>query len=113
MFLRSVLIILLKKYEIFLKSKILKTLQSPAFLFSWALLLKLMITGLSFADCLGALVILTALELGWIIKHKFPEQPDLFHEMSILQLQLTSLDQKTESIQSDVTSLKFGLNHKR
>jgi hypothetical protein len=96
-----------------LKSKLIKLLENQTVLFTWALLIKLMLTGLSLTDCLGALAILSAILLAKVVSNKYPKQPDLYQEMAVMQMHIDQLIKDYESVESDLTSLKFGLNHKR
>lgn len=78
----------------------------------WALFLKLIFSGLSISDCLGALILLITTQAVRIVDYNFPKRPDLFVEMDALKKLNQDLLQKTDELERDVTGLKFGMARK-
>jgi len=89
----------------------LKENQIPILL--WVLVAKLLYTGLTLSDCLGALVILASMLLSKIVTYLYPKRPDLYHELSLIQQELKVLTSKSDDLGHDVAGLKFGLSQKR
>ncbi len=75
--------------------------------------MKLCYTGLTLTDCLGALIILAFTQVARIIDYVYPKRPDLFQELSLVQDELKQIKSKSDDLEHDVTSLKFGLSQKR
>jgi hypothetical protein len=75
---------------------------------SVAMFIKILITGLSYSDSLGALVLLSALQLDRVLSHLYPKQVDVFKELSLIQNQLVEVISKNEVLERDVTALKIG-----
>lgn len=96
-----------------MKSDLISYFRNPIQLMTWALLIKLMIMGLNLSDCLGAFVILAAQLVTPIVQNKYPKQPDLFKEITELELRLLTSEAKIDAVESDVTGLKFGMTSKR
>ena len=80
--------------------------------FAVILFIKIIVAGVSFSDCLGLLIVLSAIQLERITSYIYPKRPDLFHEISLVQHDLTELQKKADSTESDVTALKFTTRHK-
>ena len=69
---------------------------------------KILITGLSFSDGLGALVILAALQLNGLLLRLYPKQVDALKELSLIQETLIEVQSKQEALERDVTALRIG-----
>lgn len=96
-----------------MESKIIEFIkQNQIILITWALFIKLMVSGLSLSDSLGALVLFVSLQAVRVLEHSFPKRPDLFKEMIDLTNEHKALKEKYESLESDVTALKFGMSRK-
>ena len=102
------------------KNKLEALFIGPSLSMTWILVIKLLIAGLSWTDCAGFAIVLIARNFSYAFTRKYPVEPDLFHEMSLVQLQVDQLSKKNdqlikeqEALQSDVTGLKFGQMHKR
>lgn len=91
--------------------KVINEYQNPIFL--WVLFAKLCFAGLTLTDCLGALIILVTIQAVRVIDYLFPKRPNLFNELSLVQDQINIIKSKSEELEHDVTSLKFGISQKR
>jgi len=69
---------------------------------------KILITGLSLADSLGALVLLSALHLDRVLSYLFPKRVDVYKELSLIQSNLAEITSKSEEHERDLTALKMG-----
>ena len=73
-----------------------------AFFFKWIAF------GLSYQDCMGALVLFTGLFIHHALEYHYPKRPDVRHALEIVHKQLLEVQQKTDDLEHDVTALKFG-----
>lgn len=69
---------------------------------------KIIIAGLSIADSLGALVLLSSLHLDRVLLYLFPNRVDVYQELSLVQSKLVEITSKSEELERDVTALKIG-----
>lgn len=91
--------------------KNLNNFQTPILL--WVLFAKLCYAGLTLTDCLGALIILAFTQVAMIVDYVYPKRPDLYQELSLVQDELKQIKSKSDDLEHDVTSLKFGISQKR
>lgn len=71
---------------------------------------KMILTSITFSECLAALVLLAFIQLDHIVKHKFPKQVDLLTELLLVQKNTQELTSKLEDHERDLTALKFNTN---
>jgi hypothetical protein len=69
--------------------------------------IRILIPGLSFAECLGALVVLSAIHLDRVLSYLFPKQVDVYKELSLVQSKLVEITSKSDGLERDVTALKM------
>lgn len=69
--------------------------------------LKLLISGLSFSDSLGALVLLSIFQLERALSHALPKRVDLYKEHSLVQAKVLEIQAKTEALERDFTAFKM------
>lgn len=78
-----------------------------SYLLIGALFIKLLALGLSMTDCLGALVLLSAVQAEKVISFHFPKRTNVHKELSLIQSNLVEIKSKSEDLERDVTALKF------
>lgn len=71
------------------------------------LYLKLIIIGLSPTDCLGALVLLVALQAEKVLSHLYPKRVDLYKEHSLIIETIARLQKTIDEQERDLTALKM------
>lgn len=74
---------------------------------------KLLAVGVSFSDCLGALVLLSILQIDRVISYLFPKRVDVFAEIVFIQEALKELQTKSEEHERDIVGLKLGSSRMR
>lgn len=68
--------------------------------------------GISFSECLGALVLLSIIQLDKVVNYYCPKRVDIYKELSLIQSQLAEMKSKTEGYERDLTALRFAAGKK-
>lgn len=63
--------------------------------------IKMMLFEVKFSEALSVLFILAAMQVSRVIDYCYPERPDIYKDIE-------EAKKKIESLESDVTALKFG-----
>ena len=69
---------------------------------------KLLIVGASFADCVGAFVLLSAILTDLVLVRILPKPVDVYKELEEVNAQLSEYKAKLDTMEGDVTALKIG-----
>ena len=83
--------------------------QSFSYVILVTLFIKLMAFGLSYADCLGALVLLSFAFGSKVIEYYVPARPDIYADLKSMQESMSDLVSKTEGLERDVMAIKLGV----
>jgi hypothetical protein len=81
--------------------------ENLGYLFLVALFIKLMVFGLSIAECLGALVLLSFAFGSLVLDYYVPKRPDLYTDLKSLQVTNEGLVSKVEELERDVMAIKM------
>ena len=84
-----------------------KVKNNLGYLIVIALFIKLLALGLTYTDCLGALVLLSFAFGSMVLEYFVPKRPDLYAITESMQAKINELVSKNEGLERDVTGLKI------
>jgi hypothetical protein len=83
--------------------------QGLGYLILVTLFIKLMAFGLSYADCFGALVLLSFAFGSKVLEYYVPARPDIYADLKSMQESMNDLVSKTEGLERDVMAMRLGV----
>lgn len=82
--------------------------KNPIHVFSLMFFIRMSYQAPTFDECLGVLIVITAMHADRVFSFLFPKRIDVFGEISRIKEKLIEYQNRNDELERDVTALKIG-----